>query len=119
MVTKIKNNKYTFDATNRIVGRLSTEIAVILMGKNSPDFRPNIDNENRVVVLNSDKIKLSGKKMEQKEYFRHSLYPGGLKRIAVKKVLDKNPQEVIRIAVRNMLPKNKLRNNRLKRLTFK
>ena len=118
-MTDKKTTKFKIDATDRPVGRVATEIAVILMGKNSPNYSPNVDNENRVIVLNTDKVKFTGKKLEQKVYYRHSLYPGGLKKTPVKKVLDSNPQEVIRIAVRNMLPNNRLRNNRLKRLSFK
>jgi len=118
-MTDKKTTKFKIDATDRPVGRVATEIAVILMGKNSPNYSPNVDNENRVIVLNTDKVKFTGKKLEQKVYYRHSLYPGGLKKTPVKKVLDSNPQEVIRIAVRNMLPNNRLRNNRLNRLSFK
>jgi large subunit ribosomal protein L13 len=114
-----KTTRFKIDATNRPIGRVATEVAVILMGKNSPDYRPNVDNENRVRVLNVSNAKFTGKKLDQKVYYRHSLYPGGLKETPVRKVLENNPQEVMRIAVRNMLPNNRLRNNRLKRLSFK
>lgn len=113
------SNKHTIDATNKVVGRIATEIAVILMGKNSPDFTPNIDNNNKVTVNNVDKMSFSGKKLEQKIYYHYSGYPGGMKATKAKDVMNKKPQDVLYMAVRNMLPKNKLRNDRLKRLSFK
>jgi len=114
-----KNNKYTIDAAGRPVGRVSTEAAEILIGKNSTDYKPNLDNTNKVVILNAAQVVFSGKKWNQKVYYRHSLYPGGLKKTAASKLRSEKPQEVIKIAIKNMLPKNKLRNERLKRLSFK
>lgn len=113
------SNKYTIDATGKVVGRLATEISVILMGKNSPDFMPNIDNKNKVVISNVNKMLFSGKKLSQKVYHHHSGYPGGIKKTHTKDIMVKKPEQVLYVAVRNMLPKNKLRIDRLKRLSFK
>ena len=112
-------NKYTIDAAGRAVGRVATEVAVILMGKNSPAFKPNQDNTNRVVVTNANKVILSGKKLEQKAYFHYSGYPGGITKTSVKKLFKVSPSQIIKKAVRQMLPKNKLQANRLNRLSFK
>lgn len=114
-----KGNKYTIDATNIALGRVATEIAMILMGKNTPDYVPNQDNDHRVIVKNVDKLAYSGKKLEQKVYHRYSGYPGGLKTTKLKDLAEKNPEKVLWMAVRQMMPANKLRNERLKRLSFK
>ena len=108
--------KYTIDAANKILGRLSTEVAVLLRGKNKPDFAPHIDPENEVVVFNIDKIKFTVKKIKQKIYYRHSGYPGGIKARRLEEVLEKDSREVVRMAVYGMLPKNKLRDKMIKRL---
>lgn len=109
---------YNLDASNRPLGRLAGEIVGLLRGKNSPSFMPYKASGNVVIVENVDKIVLTGKKMEQKEYFRHSGYPGGEKHIAVKSVFDKSPEKVLRSAVLGMLPKNKLRDRMIKNLKF-
>ena len=114
-----KSKRFKFDATGQSVGRLATQIAVILMGKNDPDYNPSIDNTNRVIVENVDKVKFTGKKLEQKQYYHHSLYPGGLKKTSLKKLSAENPEKVLMKAVRLMLPKNKLSTPRLKRILFK
>ena len=114
-----KKNKYTFDATDNKVGRLATRISTILIGKNSPDYVPNLDNINRVVVENVDKLVFTGKKTEQKDYRHYSGYPGGLKKVPAKKLMVENPRKVLLHAVSRMLPKNKLRTPRLKRISFK
>lgn len=108
----------TIDATDRVLGRLATEIAVLLRGKNKTDFAPHKDEGNIVIVKNADKIKITGKKMEQKEYFRHSLYLGGETKVPLKKVFELKPGEVLKRAVLGMLPKNKLRAQMIKRLKF-
>jgi len=111
-----KQTTIEIDATGRAPGRIATEIAVILRGKNKPDFKPNVLCGDEVKVVNAKKMKFTGKKLEQKEYIRHSGYPGGLKRLPMKKVFEKDPTEVLRKAVWNMLPKNKLRNEIMKNL---
>ena len=109
---------YTIDASGKVLGRLAAEIAVLLRGKNRPDFVPYKDAGASVVVKNIGGIVISGKKMADKKYYRHSGYLGGLKEIPLKRVFEKNPAEVLRRAVFGMLPKNKLRAKQIKRLKF-
>ncbi|MFH1292058.1 MAG: 50S ribosomal protein L13 [bacterium] len=116
---QIKAKKYIIDATDQAVGRLATQISMILMGKNLPNYVPNIDNTNKVIITNYDKLRFTGKKLEQKEYFRHSGYPGGLKRKLSKDVLANSPEKLILLAIKRMLPNNKLRAPRLNRISFK
>lgn len=114
--SEIKHNWYVIDAQNKILGRIATRIARILMGKGKPQYSPHVDCGDYVVVLNADKFKVTGNKMKDKIYYRHSFYPGGLKAINLKLMLEKNPKRIIYHAVSGMLPKNKLRARRLKRL---
>ncbi|RMD50576.1 50S ribosomal protein L13 [Candidatus Parcubacteria bacterium] len=107
---------YKIDATGRTLGRLATEIAEHLIGKHRPDFQKHVDNGDIVEVVNVDKIKVSGKKIEQKNYYNHSGFPGGIKTVPMKVLMEKDPAEVLRKAVSRMLPKNKHRTERLKRL---
>lgn len=113
---KIERKIQTIDATGKSLGRLATEIAVILRGKNKATFDPARDEGNFVEVANCDKIKFTGKKLDQKEYKWHTTHPGGLKTKRVKDVFNKNPGEVLKRAVWGMLPKNKLRHQMIKRL---
>ncbi len=106
----------TIDATNQSLGRLATQIAVFLMGKHRTDFVPNQDKGEAVLIKNAAKVKMTGKKAEQKKYQHHTTHPGGLKTDLFADVFKKDPAEVIYKAVSRMLPKNKLRNERLKRL---
>jgi len=96
------------DANGAILGRLATNVASRLRGKNNPLFTPHVDMGESVIVINADKIALTGRKLEQKRYYRHSGYVGGLKEINAKKLLEKKPEDIIRFAVKGMLPKNKL-----------
>jgi len=107
------------DATKKTLGRLATEIAKILQGKHKPDYAPQKAGDETIEVLNVEKIKITGKKIEQKVYFRHTGYPGGIKETPLKELFEKNPKEVLKKAVWGMLPKNRLRKQRIKRLTFK
>ncbi|OGH95015.1 MAG: 50S ribosomal protein L13 [Candidatus Magasanikbacteria bacterium RIFOXYD2_FULL_41_14] len=107
------------DATNLAPGRLATKIATLLMGKDQPSYSPHLDLGSKVVVENAGQVVFSGKKIDQKLYRHHSNHPGGLKEIPAKKVFNDDPSEVIRLAVVKMLPKNKLRDGRLRRLSFK
>lgn len=109
---------YIIDASNKTLGRLASRISILLQGKDDPGYRPHEDKENVVVVKNVEKIKLTGKKREQKKYYHHSGYLGGLKEVPLKKIIEKDPTEVLRRAVWGMLPKNKLRAKRIKRLKF-
>ena len=113
---KIERKTHNLDAANQIVGRLATKIATFLRGKNKPEFQAHIDGGDIVVVSNAKELKFTGKKIEQKEYYRHSGYPGGLKTVKMGKVFAENPAEVLKKAVTKMLPNNKLRNTMLKRL---
>ena len=112
----MKRQTHTIDAQGQVLGRLSTEIAVLLRGKGKPDFLPNQDMGDFVVVKNVDKIKITGRKMEQKKYYRHSGYMGGLKETPLGKVFERSPAEVLKRTVFGMLPKNKLRAEQIKRL---
>ena len=107
---------HTIDATEKVLGRLATEISILLRGKHKPDFVPNQDVGDFVVIKNADKIKFTGKKMEQKKYFRHTGYLGGLKEVPLKKLFAESPGQVLKKAVFGMLPKNKLRAKQIKRL---
>lgn len=115
---KIERKTHTIDATDQVLGRLASRIALILTGKNKPVYVPNIDVGDIVVVKNVKKIKITGQKLEQKKYYHHSGYPGGLKTKKMSEVFAKDPSEVLCRAVYNMLPKNKLRKQRFKRLRF-
>jgi large subunit ribosomal protein L13 len=107
---------YLVDARSRVLGRLASRIATLLMGKNKVDFSYHSDIGSYVVVINSDKLKVTGKKKKDKVYYRHTGYPGGLKETTLGELLSKDSRKVIRFAVSGMLPKNKLRKQRLKRL---
>jgi len=112
----MKRQTHTIDATSKSLGRLATQIAVLLRGKQKSSFLPNQDLGDFVVVKNITKVKITGRKMEQKKYYRHSGYPGALKETSLKKLFERSPQEVLRKAVWGMLPKNKLRGEQIKRL---
>ncbi|MFH0925872.1 MAG: 50S ribosomal protein L13 [bacterium] len=106
---KHKGNKwYVLDAQGVVLGRLATKIANILRGKNNPKFTPHVDLGDHVIVVNAEKVMVTGKKISQKKYYRHSFYPGGLKETTLGKLLKQKPELVITYAVKGMLPKNKL-----------
>lgn len=107
---------YEINAENRSLGRVASEVAVILRGKNSPDFQPNIVPKVKVKITNISKVRLTGNKMKEKTYKRYSGYPGGLKTIPFQKMFDKDPEKTFKKAVRGMLPANKLRKEMLKNL---
>lgn len=104
----IERKWYVIDAQGQTLGRLSSEIAKILRGKNKPTFTPFIDTGDNVIVVNAEKIKVTGKKMDQKIYYKHSDYPGGMRETTLKEMLDKKPTDVITLAVKGMLPKGPL-----------
>lgn len=99
---------YVIDAEGKPLGRLASEIAKILRGKNKPIYTPHVDVGDYVIVINADKVLLTGKKLEQKMYRRHSGYPGGLKETKYKVLMDKQPEKIIELAVKGMLPGNSL-----------
>jgi large subunit ribosomal protein L13 len=107
---------YVVDAQDKVLGRLATRIAMVLRGKTKPTFTPHIDTGDFVVVVNAAQIQLTGRKWDNKMYYRHSGYPGGLKEINARKLLQKKPEEIVRHAVRGMLPKNSLGRQLLKKL---
>jgi len=113
---EIKRDWHVIDATDRVLGKLATEAAEILMGKNKAMFTRNMDTGDFVVVINASKIKVSGKKLEQKMYSRHSGYPGGFRQINLGEVLKSKPEMVIEHAVKGMLPQNKLGDAMMKKL---
>ncbi len=112
----IKRRWYLIDVGNKILGRVASKIALLLQGKNKVNYVSYLDNGDYVVVINAEKVKFTGRKLEQKVYTHYSGYPGGLKIITLKELINKSPEKVIRNAVSGMLPKNKLRDKRLKRL---
>lgn len=118
-VAKIENVKrdwYVVDAQDAVLGRLATQVANILRGKNKAVYTPSVDTGDFVVVVNADKIALTGRKLADKVYYSHSGFPGGLKEITAGKLIEKNSTELIRKAVKGMLPKNKLSRHMLKKL---
>lgn len=113
---KVKRDWYIIDAKNQILGRLAVKIANVLRGKLKKNFKPNQDVGDFVIVINAKDVKVTGKKKENKIYFRHTQYPGGLKKETFKELLERKPEEIIKRAVKGMLPKNKLTKNFMKRL---
>ena len=107
---------FVVDATDQVLGRLATKVARMLIGKDKPAFTPYLDSGDHVVVINADKIRMTGNKLDQKVYYSHSGYPGGLKAVPAKRVRESKPEWVVREAVLGMLPKNKLRARRAKKL---
>ncbi len=105
---EVERNWVVVDAEGQVLGRLASRIALILRGKDKPVFTPHVDTGDFVVVVNADKVVLSGKKLDDKVYYWHSGYPGGIKGIKAKDLLEKKPEELVRKAVKGMLPKNKL-----------
>lgn len=114
--TEIKRLWHLFDARGKVLGRLATQIAEILMGKQKPYFARNVDCGDFVVIVNADKVQVTGRKEQNKIYYHHSGYPGGLKATALKEVRQKHPERIIEHAVSGMLPNNKLKKEMLKRL---
>jgi len=107
---------FVVDAKDQVLGRLATKVARLLIGKDKPSFTPYLDSGDHVVVINADQIKMTGNKVEQKFYYSHSGYPGGLKEVPAKRVRESRPEWVVREAIVGMLPKNKLRARRAKKL---
>jgi len=104
------------DAEGKVLGRLAARVAVALMGKDRPDYTPNVDTGAYVIVTNAEKLKVTGKKLDQKLYYKYTGYAGGLKVRTMRELMQKSPEQVIRLAVRRMLPKSKLGRQMLKKL---
>ena len=113
---EVQRNWYVVDAQDKILGRMAAEIAKRLRGKHKPEFVPHIDTGDFVVVVNAGKVKVTGQKLEKKKYYRHTGYPGGLKETTLARMMESKPEEVIRHAVKGMLPKNRLGRAMLKKL---
>ena len=113
---KIERKWYVVDAEGCTLGRLASGIASVLRGKNKPQFTPHVDTGDYVIVVNADKIKVTGKKLEQKIYYNHSDYVGGMKETTLKEMLAKKPEKVVELAVKGMLPKGPLGRSMIKKL---
>lgn len=113
---KVGAQWFVVDAKDQVLGRLATKVARMLIGKDKPSFTPYLDSGDHVVVINANQIKMTGNKVEQKMYYSHSGYPGGLKEVPAKRVRETKPEWMIREAILGMLPKNKLRARRAKKL---
>jgi len=113
---EIERSWYVVDAANQVLGRLASEIAQILRGKHKPTFAPHMDVGDFVVVINADQIRITGRKLEDKTYFRHSGYPGGKKFTTLAEMLERHPEDVIKKAVKGMMPKNRLARQQIKKL---
>lgn len=113
---EITRDWYLVDVENRVLGRVATQIANVLRGKNKPTFTPSVDTGDFVIVVNADKIALTGNKLNDKIYYHHSEYPGGIKSINAGQLLEKKAEDLIKKAVKGMLPKNKLSRHMIKKL---
>ena len=107
---------HVIDASDVVLGRLASQVAVLLRGKHKPIFAPHVDTGDFVIVINADKVALSGNKLEQKRAYRHSGYPGGLRSVSYGELMDKHPERIVEKAVRGMLPKNSLGRKTLRKL---
>ena len=116
---KFQRKVYALDASGKILGRIATDIAMHLIGKTDPKYVPYLDHGDKVVIENAAKLKVTGKKEDGKKYFRFSGHPGGMKSATLGQLLDKKPDILLRKVVYNMLPKNRLRKNRMARLVIK
>lgn len=115
-LSDIKREWHVIDATDKILGKLATEAAMLLMGKTKPMYSPNLDVGDFVVVINAEKVRVTGDKPRQKMYYRHSNYPGGLKSVSLEKMLKTYPNRVIEHAVRGMVPRSRLGESMMKKL---
>jgi large subunit ribosomal protein L13 len=114
--SEIQREWLVVDAENQVLGRLATQVATLIRGKHKPTYTPSNDGGDYVIVINADKIRVTGDKANQKIYYRHTNYPGGLKKTTYKVMLQKNPDRIIRIAVKGMLPRNRLSRHMLLKL---
>jgi large subunit ribosomal protein L13 len=112
----IEREWFVVDARDKTLGRLASEVAQVLRGKHKPIYTPHMDTGDHVIVINAGQVKMTGRKLDQKTYYRHSGYPGGLRQISLRDQLAKDPTKVVRAAVRGMLPRNRLGRQMLKKL---
>jgi large subunit ribosomal protein L13 len=114
--TEVQKKWHVVDADGMVAGRLASRVSMILRGKDKPIYTPHVDTGDFVIVINADKVRLTGNKLEQKAYYRHSGYPGGLKKVLAKDLMKNSPEKIIISAVKGMLPKNKLGRRQLSKL---
>ena len=114
--SEVKSSWYIIDAEDQVLGRLATRVAVLLMGKHKPDYTPFLKTGDHVIVVNAEKVRLTGRKEDQKMYYSHSGYPGGIKAISARHLRKKFPERLVEKAVAGMLPKNKVGNQLTSRL---
>ena len=114
--SEVRNQWFLLNAEDQVLGRLASRVAVILMGKHKADYTPFLKTGDHVIVVNAGKVLLTGRKEEQKKYYRHSGYPGGIKEISARQMREKHPERLVENAVRGMLPKNKLGKQLTRRL---
>jgi large subunit ribosomal protein L13 len=112
----IQRDWYVVDASGQTLGRLASEVARVVRGKHKPIYSPSVDVGDYVIIINAEKVRVTGRKMDQKMYYRHSGYPGGLKEVSLRRMLEEQPTRVIEHAVRGMLPKNRLGRAMLKKV---
>ncbi len=113
---EVTHEWYVIDASGQILGRLAAKVATLLMGKHKPAYTPGVDMGDFVIVINASRVRVTGRKLTDKKYYRHSGYPGGIKETALRDMLRKHPERVIELAVKGMLPKNRLGRKLLRRL---
>lgn len=113
---EVERKWYVIDAENKVLGRLATEVSTILTGKNKPIYTPHVDTGDFVIIINAEKIKLTGKKLDQLNHTYHTGYPGGLKEVPYKRLIQEKPERIIELAVKGMLPKNKIGRQMFKKL---
>ncbi len=113
---EVERKWYVIDAEDKVLGRLASQVASILRGKHKPIFTPHVDTGDHVVIINADKVRLTGRKWQQKKYYRHSGYPGGIKEIVAEKLLKEKPERIIEYAVWGMLPHNRLGRKMMRKL---
>ncbi|PLY03683.1 MAG: 50S ribosomal protein L13 [Desulfuromonas sp.] len=114
--SEVNRSWYVVDINDQVLGRAATEIARILRGKHKPIYSPSVDTGDFVIVLNADKVKLTGNKLADKKYYHHTGFPGGIRSITAEKLIEKKPEELIMKAVKGMLPKNRLGRQMIKKL---
>lgn len=114
--SEVQRDWHIVDATGQTLGRLATQIAVLLRGKHKPTFSPNLDGGDFVVVINAEKVHLTGRKVDQKMYYRHSNYPGGFKAVPFRRMMANHPDRILRFAVKGMLPKTRLGRQQITKL---
>lgn len=112
----VKKEWFIVDATDEVLGRLAARVAMVLRGKHKPDFTPHVDCGDNVIIINAEKVKLTGKKLTDREYFRHTGYPGGQRKTTPEEVLRKHPERLLENAVKGMIPRNRLGREILKNL---